>query len=142
MRGLPIDKQVLSDMKKTEVVRSGLPLALRIVISAVLVAVLAVSASFFGIEVYNRPWAWKNALWIVAVGWAVTFVAQMLFNTPQRRLFVRMLKGLITIGKWDAESWLMQAFLWFSVCTYGMAVVLFVTLLSSPVSLIGFAVRG
>lgn len=137
---------MLSDMKKTEVVRSGLPLVVRIIISTILVAVIVVFASFFGIEVYNSPLEWKNALWnelwIVAAGWTITFVVQMFFNTPLRRLFVRMLKGLIVISKWDAESWLMQAFLWFSVCTYGMAVTLSVTWLFSPISLIAFAARG
>lgn len=129
-------------MKKIEVVRSSLPLWIRIIISVLLTAVLVVSAVFFGTELYVRPREWQSFLWILASGWAVTYVIQMFFNSPVRRLLVRMLKGLLSIGRWNAESWLLQAFLWFSVCTYGLAIVVIITFIYSPVSLADFAVRG
>lgn len=133
---------MLEDIEKVKVIRSSLPLWLRIVLAAVFIAAVAVAAVFFAMAAYENSSDWQSKLWIIAAGLATSFVLQMPFNTPERRLFVRMCKGLITIAKWNAESWLMQAFLWFSVCTYGIAVVLAAALLCTPFAAAVYAVTG
>lgn len=93
---------MLEDIEKVKVIRSSLPLWLRIVLAAVFIAAVAVAAVFFAMAAYENPSDWQSKLWIIAAGLATSFVLQMPFNTPERRLFVRMCKGLITIAKWNA----------------------------------------
>lgn len=129
---------MLEDMKKIEVVKSRLPLIVRILLALALTAVVAYAIAVFAEKAYYYPQEWKQYLWILAIGIACSYLVQMAFNTPVRRLLIRMGKGLVSMLKWNAESWLLQAFLWFTVCTYGAVVVIAISFVCAPFSAIMF----
>ena len=63
--------------------------------------------------------------WVIAVGWAVVFVVMLFF-----------------ISKWNAGVWLMKAFLWYCVYTYGVVFSLAVCYAYAPIGCVKFAITG
>ena len=133
---------MLSDMKFIEVKYSRVPMPVRIIIVCLTMSVLIASFVVFFItaDIYWRtPFKY---FWLILVGWAFVFVVMMLFNSPNRRLFVNMFKGLTRISKWNAEHWLLQSFLWYCVYTYGVVFSLVVCYAYAPIGCVKFAVTG
>lgn len=133
---------MLSDMKFIEVKYSRVPMPVRIIITCLAMSVLIASGVLFFIlaDMYWRT-PFKYA-WVIAVGWAVVFVVMLFFNSPERRLLVKMFKGLVSISKWNAGVWLMKAFLWYCVYTYGVVFSLAVCYAYAPIGCVKFAITG
>ena len=112
------------------------------VFALILLIVWIVPIIWFINIVCNDVNLFERYFWMVFTGWTATFIIQLFYDSPSRRLLSRLIKSIIAASKWDADSWFLQIFLWFLLYCYGIPLVLAVAILYSPVSAVIKAVTG